>query len=790
MLDATRRDALLDDLHSTSSSFKVYAALKKLNRAKTCNIETLTVGSSSYHGNRVPDGIFDSIKSLKTEPFKKTCSSNDLPDFAEEYRHILDICKARAHIPLLSYIDTEKILLSLKKNVNDFYSITPNHFLYAGVDGIEHFRFLLNTIIENVNLAGIPELNTIYACVLYKGGTKDRKDAKSYRTISTCPLFAKALDLHVRKLSIESWNRSQALTQYQGDNMSHELAVLLLTETVQYTLFSSKMPLYALFLDARAAFDRTLNKILIRNMFFADTDDQRLLYIDNRLKNRHTYCEFNKQLMGPIMDTRGLEQGGIFSSDAYKIYNNEQTDISQQSHLGAPVYDDCISCISMADDAVLVSTSLIDLRNLLQLTNMYCEKNDVELVPSKTSLLKFSPIAAKEDLDQVTPQLYLHGRPIVFSPEAEHLGVLRTMSASSMPNLINRFSAHKRKLYSLLPSGIALRHNSSPSFSLKIERLYALPVLLSGLGALVLNRNEINALNRHYKITLRNLLKLPKDVPEPAIFFLSGSLPAEAYLHMRVLSLFNMICHLKENPLHSMAKNSLVKARPSSKSWFFMLRNICVMYNLPHPLLLLDSPLPRKKYKSIYKEKISEYWRFYLSSKCSSLDSLKYLRTNFLSLNQPHPLFSYLQGNNYELRAACIQALILCGRYRTEKLRRHWSKNKFGYCLFPTCFNLKQIDDIHHFLLRCGGLFEERRRLASITRQFSVDKPVFKLLLDEYLFSDDDDLRIQFLVDPSVLPHVISAGQHFGPIIHQYCFKISRMWCRALHTARLKIVGQ
>ena len=790
MIDAAKRDAILDGLNSFSSSSKVYAALKKLNQTSTRSIDYLNVGSKSYQGDCVPDGIYESIKELKTEPVKTHCDNVDHPDFSEEYRHILDICKSRERIPLLSYHDAERILMSLKKTVNDFFSITPLHFLHAGASGIEHFRLLINTIIENINLAGIPELNTIYAVVLYKGHNKDRNDAKSYRTISTCPLLAKALNKHVRGLSVKSWNANQALTQYQGDNMSHELAALLLTEVTQFTLFTAKKPLYVLFLDARAAFDRTLNKILIRNFFFAGTDDQRLLYIDNRLKNRYTYCEFKNEIMGPIMDTRGLEQGGIFSSDAYKIYNNEQTESSQQSYLGAPIYEDCISCVSLADDAALVSTSLVNLRNLLYLTENYCKKNDVELVPSKTNLMKFIPPNCKDDLDLITPQLCLNGKSITFSCEAEHLGILRSSSASNMPNLINRFSAHKRKLFSLLPAGMALRHSASPSSCIKVERLYALPVLMAGLGSLVLNRSEINALNFHYKNTLRNLLKLPKDVPEPAIYFISGSLPAEAYLHMRVFSLFNMICNLTDNPLHSIARNALVMSRPSSKSWFYMLRNICVKYNLPHPLTLLNSPLPATKFKSMYKDRIKEYWRLYLSSKSNTFDSLKYLRGDYLSLSHPHPIFSNLQGNAYELRAASIQALILCGRYRTENLRRHWSQNKLGLCLFPECYSLKQIENIEHFLLQCNGLIEVRRRLAAFTRNYSHDKPVLKLLLDEYFFSCNDDLRLQFLIDPSVLPHVITAVQQFGAIIHQHCFKISRMWCRSLHVARVTMLDQ
>ena len=54
----------------------------------------------------------------------------------------------------------------------------------------------------------------------------------------------------MRDLSIEGWNEDQAPTQYQGSGMSHELASLLLTETVQHSLYISKRPVYALFLDA------------------------------------------------------------------------------------------------------------------------------------------------------------------------------------------------------------------------------------------------------------------------------------------------------------------------------------------------------------------------------------------------------------------------------------------------------------------------------------------------------------------------------------------------------------
>ena len=57
-----------------------------------------------------------------------------------------------------------------------------------------------STLIKNVNLSKLEELNTVWACILYKGHWKDKESDRSYRTISTCPILAKALDVYVGQL--------------------------------------------------------------------------------------------------------------------------------------------------------------------------------------------------------------------------------------------------------------------------------------------------------------------------------------------------------------------------------------------------------------------------------------------------------------------------------------------------------------------------------------------------------------------------------------------------------------
>ena len=782
------RDRVLDKLCSSSPS-QAYKSIKSVRSSKVKKISKLHVGNRIFTGNKVPDGMYESIRCLKTEQDSENIS-NEHPDFSKEYLFILEICRAGKAIPPISKHDSDKILNSIRKNVNDFYSITALHYTNAGFAGYEHFNLILNAIISNINLAGLSELNTIYACVLYKGHAKDRTSERSYRTLSTCPLLAKGLDIYVRSLSVKDWNRQQAPTQYQGQGMSHELAALLLTETVQHSLNVSKLPVFAIFLDAKSAFDRVKKDILIRNLFTAGTSGHALLYLDKRLSNRQTFCDFDRRLMGPIKDTRGLEQGAVSSSDEYKLYNNEQASSSQQSKLGVPLRDTVISCISLADDASLLSNNIHDLKNLLYLTTLYCQKYKVDLVPDKTKLVVFC--RNEEDFlvrySKLISSISLNGDPIPFSQQAEHLGIIRSCNGN-LPNLVERFSAHKRKLFSVLPAGLALHHNANPAACLRVEQIYALPVLLSGLSALVLSSSEVDLLTAHYKKILSRLMKLHDRSSDSAVYFLAGSLPARALLHLRQLSLFSMICLLDKNILKTIAVNILVEAKSSARSWFQQIRDICVMYGLPHPLSLLRSPLTKAKFGNLCKQKVYEYWHLKLSQQ-ANLPSLQYLHPSHLSLQCPHPIWTSLDGNPYQAKAARIQAVFLSGKYRTEKLCRFWSRNKEGICLLQPCKGLKISEDIEHVLLHCSALSDVRRRLVNFTTTYTSDKPVLRTIVDSYLYAPSTSLRMQFILDCSVLPLVIAEVQAQGKIIHQHLFRITRTWCRSLHVSRLKQLGR
>ena len=66
------------------------------------------------------------------------------------------------------------------------------------------------------------------------------------------------------------------------------------------------------------------------------------------------------------------------------------------------IYDQCISLISLADDydVSLTSNSLVNINNLLYLTEIFGTKTDVEFVPEKTKLVNFALSFSIDDAEE------------------------------------------------------------------------------------------------------------------------------------------------------------------------------------------------------------------------------------------------------------------------------------------------------------------------------------------------------------------------------------------------------
>ena len=284
--------------------------------------------------------------------------------------------------------------------------------------------------------------------------------------------------------------------------------------------------------------------------------------------------------------------------------------MAQDSQLGLQIDETNISSIGLADDSCLLSDSIFNLNLLLHLTIVYCKKYFVELVPEKTKLLCFSPrnLEAAAFYWKLVSPLKIGAKSIEFCEEAEHVGIIRSVNGN-LAHIFGRISAHNAALRSVLPAGLARGHRGNPAASLRIQVLYAVPRLLSGMAALVISNSERNILHKHYKYTLEKLQRLHSGTPEVVVFLLGGSLPFGGVLDMRLLTLFGMICRLGDsNLLYKVAHSTLSKPVIPTKSWFMHIQHLCTQYSLPHPLTLLLNPPTKTAFKNLTKSKIYSYW--------------------------------------------------------------------------------------------------------------------------------------------------------------------------------------
>ena len=244
------------------------------------------------------------------------------------------------------------------------------------------------------------------------------------------------------------------------------------------------------------------------------------------------------------------------------------------------------------------------------------------------------------------------------------------------------------------------------------------------------------------------------------------------------------------NILHNHGRHILLSGQEDHpcKSWFLNLRKLSQQYGLQDPLLVLQSPATKTIWKKLCKSKVTDWWEKKLRAEAELLQnaSLLHFKPAFMSLSSPHPLWTSA-GSPYEVGKAVIASQMLSGRYRTDRLTRHWNiSNPDGLCRLPGCLN--QEGSLEHILLCCPALSEARSRIVSLISAFLVSRQELFPIIYHYTIENEGFL-LQFLLDPSCLPLVISTNQNY-PDTLKHCLYLARTWCYSIHLSRSKLLKQ
>ena len=194
-------------------------------------------------------------------------------------------------------------------------------------------------------------------------------------------------------------------------------------------------------------------------------------------------------------------------------------------------------------------------------------------------------------------------------------------------------------------------------------------------------------------------------------------------------------------------------------------------------------------FSKIVKSKIINYWETKLREEALELTSIPYFKPNFMSLTEPHPIWSACGSSPFECHKAVIAARMLSGRYLTDSLQGHWTQNKEGVCLLPACASSKVYGNLEHLILFCPSLSQTRQKLLSLVNKISMEHESLQYILQESFHTNDYRDQMQLLLDCTSIPSVIYLTQMFGPSLQDRLLYLGRTWCYCIHHDRMNQLG-
>ena len=135
-----------------------------------------------------------------------------------------------------------------------------------------------------------------------------------------------------------------------------------------------------------------------------------------------------------------------------------------------------------------------------------------------------------------------------------------------------------------------------------------------------------------------------------------------------------------------------------------------------------------------------------------------------------------------------VVANLLSGRYPTDWLSRNWSSdNPNGHCIL--CPGQDIPGTLEHMLVSCDALASKRSILTDYFHKKTAENNDLRSLAKDVMMSSNPKTVVQFLLDPSVMPAVITATQNKKFTLSEV-FTLTRTYCYAIHRRRLQLTGK
>ena len=330
---------------------------------------------------------------------------------------------------------------------------------------------------------------------------------------------------------------------------------------------------------------------------------------------------------------QGVRQGGILLTSLYKMYVNPLQEDLKRYALGVHIGTIYTGCLVVADDFLLLSNCPEELQLMFNLVKGYAGAHRYKIHLLKTTLV--SRVSTRTSRIKDNDRKWNMGDNIVTeNSKTEHLGIIRSSNGENAINIQKRTKLARRTLYSLVKTGVHGCNGLNAKILYKIYQVYVVPRLLYGLEVLLLNKGQLEELEKLHIENLKNIQSLPTRTANSIVYLLLGALPLKAEIERRQLGLFYSVIKSENSTLQQLWKRQFMQKQ--NGRLFGYITGVIEKYHLPSAdeILLMS----KEVWKLLVKRTLRVYWEDQLRKEAEKKSTLE--RCHFDSFhNRTTPFF-------------------------------------------------------------------------------------------------------------------------------------------------------
>ncbi len=312
-------------------------------------------------------------------------------------------------------------------------------------------------------------------------------------------------------------------------------AIFLLRRVIQH--FNERASnVYIASVDASKAFDRVNHFKLFSILIKQGLPKYFVCTIINWYSRLSIRVKWQNSFSTELRILSGVRQGGVLSGLLFNIYVNGILTSLRKSDLGCHLKNLYVGCIMYADDLILLSSSVMDLQNMLLICDSVGKELGMEFNASKSKCLLIGP----NPLLLPSP-LTLNNFFLPWVSKLDYLGICLCNSKSFHVDL----SCTRRKFFTSVYSILNKCKYTSDIVKLKLIESHCLPILLYAVEALNLPLTQITELNSLWNFAFRKIFNFQKWESVKHLICCSGRLDLHRIINLKSLSFIIKISNCK-----------------------------------------------------------------------------------------------------------------------------------------------------------------------------------------------------------------------------------------------------